>query len=161
MSMFVELDGWRAKLRFSACHFIPGHPTCGCLHGHTFAVSVRLSGEPQDEFVIDFIELKGMVRSICDSLDHRILIAAQDPRLNITLGERECEVVVRDTKKRYVLPREDVVVLPLSSVSSEALCVYIANLLKERLSHMPNITEVLVRVDEGVGQGAGCTLRMD
>ncbi|MGB9372190.1 MAG: 6-carboxytetrahydropterin synthase, partial [Halobacteriota archaeon] len=37
-SMWIELDGWQAKLRFSACHFIPDHPKCGRLHGHTYAM---------------------------------------------------------------------------------------------------------------------------
>ena len=161
MSTFVELDGWRARLRFSACHFIPNHPSCGYLHGHTFAVSIRLAGEVGEEFVIDFIDLKRAVRGICDELDHRVLIASNDSRLRIDVGERECEVVVRDAGKRYVLPREDVVLLPTKSVSSEALCAYIAERLAEHLAPMKNLTELSVRVDEGIGQGAGCTLRLN
>ena len=161
MSMFVELDGWRAKLRFSACHFIPDHPSCGCLHGHTFAVSIRLTGELENEFVVDFIELKTAVRSICDELDHRVLIASNDSRLKVEVGERECEVLMKAANKRYVLPREDVVLLPTSSVSSEALCTYIAEKLREHLSPMKNLSELSVRVDEGAGQGAGCTIMLD
>ena len=25
-------------ITFSAAHYIPGHPTCGCIHGHTYFV---------------------------------------------------------------------------------------------------------------------------
>ncbi len=159
--MFIEIDGWMAKLRFSACHFIPNHPKCGCLHGHTYAISVRIEGEQVGEFIIDFEQVKGIVNNICDRLDHRVLIAEKDPRLRIEKkGSVSIEII--ESKKKYVLPSEDVVFLPTSSVSAEDLCKYftagIAKALKS--NGADNIIKIHVRVDEGIGQGAGCEFEM-
>jgi 6-pyruvoyltetrahydropterin/6-carboxytetrahydropterin synthase len=119
--MFIEIDGWMAKLRFSACHFIPNHPKCGCLHGHTYAVSVRIEGEQVGEFIIDFEMVKGIVNRICDTLDHKVLIAEKDPRLRIE-KKYGVSIEIIDSKKHYLLPLEDVVFLPIKSVSAEDLC---------------------------------------
>ena len=155
--MFIEIDGWMAKLRFSACHFIPNHPKCGCLHGHTYAVSVRIEGEQKGEFIIDFETVKGIVNRICDRLDHKVLIAEKDPRLLIQKSDG-VSIEIIDSKKRYVLPLEDIMFLPTNSVSAEDLCKYFASNLAKGLkaSGADNITKIHVRVDEGIGQGAGC-----
>ena len=159
--MFIEIDGWMAKLRFSACHFIPNHPKCGCLHGHTYAISVRIEGEQAGEFIIDFERVKRIVNGICDRLDHRVLIAEKDPRLRI---ERNMEISIEivESKKRYVLPAEDVVLLPTGSVSAEDLCKYFTSEMAKALKSdgADNIKKLHVRVDEGIGQGAGCELEL-
>ncbi|KCZ71189.1 6-pyruvoyl-tetrahydropterin synthase [Candidatus Methanoperedens nitroreducens] len=159
--MFIEIDGWMAKMRFSACHFIPDHPKCGCLHGHTYAVSVRIEGEQIGEFLIDFEKVKKIVNSICDRLDHRVLIAEKDPRLRIERKEG-ISIEIIESKKRYLLPSEDVTLLPTRSASAEDLCKYftseIASALKSSGAY--NIKSIQVRVDEGIGQGAGCELEM-
>ncbi len=159
--MFIEIDGWMAKLRFSACHFIPNHPKCGCLHGHTYAISVRIEGEQVGEFIIDFEQVKRIVNDICDRLDHRVLIAEKDPRLRI---EKKGSVFIEiaESKKKYVLPSEDVVFLPTSSVSAEDLCKYFTSGIAKALKSngADNITKIHVRVDEGIGQGAGCEFEM-
>jgi 6-pyruvoyltetrahydropterin/6-carboxytetrahydropterin synthase len=155
--MFIEIDGWMAKLRFSACHFIPNHPKCGCLHGHTYAISVRIEGEQVGEFIIDFEQVKRIVNDICDRLDHRVLIAEKDPRLRIEKkGSVAIEII--ESKKKYVLPSEDVVFLPTGSVSAEDLCKYFTSGIAKALrsNGAENITKIHVRVDEGIGQGAGC-----
>ncbi len=159
--MFIEIDGWMAKLRFSACHFIPNHPKCGCLHGHTYAVSVRLEGEQIGEFIIDFEFVKNIVNRICDRLDHKVLIAEKDQRLRIVKKDG-VSIEIIDSKKRYVLPLEDIVFLPTSSVSAEDLCKYFATETAKALESngADNIKRLHVRVDEGIGQGAGCEYEM-
>ncbi len=159
--MFIEIDGWMAKLRFSACHFIPNHPKCGCLHGHTYAISVRIEGEQSGEFIIDFEQVKRIVNDICDRLDHRVLIAEKDPRLRIEKkGSVSIEII--ESKKKYLLPSEDVVFLPTGSVSAEDLCKYFTSGIAKALKSngAENITKIHVRVDEGIGQGAGCEFEM-
>ncbi|MDF1557682.1 MAG: 6-pyruvoyl tetrahydropterin synthase family protein [ANME-2 cluster archaeon] len=159
--MFIELDGWMAKLRFSASHLIPDHPKCGRLHGHTYAISVRVEGTQAGEFIIDFMELKNIVNEICNRLDHRILVAKNDPRLKITQDNGYYTVEIIKSCKHYVLPGDDVLLLPIPSVSAEDLCQYfikeISSVIKNGGS-ADNITALHVRVDEGVGQGAGCSM---
>lgn len=154
--MFIEIDGWMAKLRFSACHFIPDHPRCGCLHGHTYAISVRIEGSQRGEFIIDFEIIKSIVNRICDHLDHRVLIAKKDNRLRIKKGD-SISVEIIESKKKYVLPAQDVVLLPTGSVSAEDLCTYFLLEIEKGLKTegADNITKIQVRVDEGIGQGAG------
>lgn len=157
-NMWVELDGWMAKLRFSACHFIPDHPKCGKLHGHTYAVSVKFFGAKNGDFIVDFEDLKKVVSDICDQLDHVVLIATDDEDVDVRIDASDSnglEVIVGRGSKRYVFPREDVVLLPVKSVSAEDLCSYLIDKICEHVDTR-NLTEIHVRLDEGLGQGAGC-----
>lgn len=61
------------KETFSAAHAIPGHKKCGKVHGHNFEVSVEVSGELKNGMVMDFFELKKILREILEKLDHRLL----------------------------------------------------------------------------------------
>ncbi len=153
---WIELDGWHANLRFSACHLIPDHPKCGRLHGHTYAVSVRVIGTLSGDFILDFEDLKEYVANICGPLDHRILLASLDGDLKIReVDEDHISVVVGKQAKRYILPVEDVVLLPINSMSAEDLCFYLLDQLCGKIDD-DRIKEVHVRLDEGLGQGAGC-----
>ncbi|MEA1944434.1 MAG: 6-pyruvoyl tetrahydropterin synthase family protein [Euryarchaeota archaeon] len=155
--MWIELDGWMAKLRFSACHLIPGHPKCGRLHGHTYAVSVKIYGERTDEFIIDFELLKETVAEICNHLDHHIIVAKNDSRLRITASGDS--IIVDIGEKNYHFPIDDVVFIPTDSTSAESLCEYVASELAYRMPS--NISKIEVRIDEGIGQGAGCDLNIE
>ena len=61
---------------FSAAHAIRGH-TRGCqnLHGHNYRVRVHLRAERLDELgmVLDFADLKEMMREIVGPFDHRVI----------------------------------------------------------------------------------------
>ncbi|MDL5502583.1 MAG: 6-carboxytetrahydropterin synthase, partial [Candidatus Methanoperedens sp.] len=105
---------------------------CGCLHGHTYAISVRIEGEQKGEFIIDFETAKGIVNRICDRLDHKILISEKDPRLVIKKSD-SVSIEIIDSKKRYVLPLEDIIFLPINSVSAEDLCKYFTSNLAKGL----------------------------
>ncbi|MCX8172335.1 MAG: 6-carboxytetrahydropterin synthase QueD [Archaeoglobaceae archaeon] len=58
---------------FSAAHSIPGHKKCGKVHGHNFMVSVEVEGEVKNGMVIDFFELKKLLREILGKFDHSLL----------------------------------------------------------------------------------------
>ena len=63
---------------FESAHFLPFVPKehkCRRLHGHSFRISVALSGpvDPNNGMVIDYSEIKKTVSPIIDSLDHRLL----------------------------------------------------------------------------------------
>lgn len=62
--------------QFSAAHQIHGH-TGGCerMHGHNYRVRVVLEAAALDELgmVLDFADLKGIMRQILDPFDHRVL----------------------------------------------------------------------------------------
>src|SRR5690349_14186768 len=52
-------------------HFLPGHVKCGPLHGHTYKVEVTVEGTPKDGMIIDFGDLKRIVRDVLMPYDHR------------------------------------------------------------------------------------------
>jgi len=74
------------KLRWSgsidAAHFIPGHPKCGRLHGHTYSVTIEIDGPTSPshpKFIIDFAVLKKLVHQ----LDHRLMVASEHPDIQV------------------------------------------------------------------------------
>ncbi|NPB02603.1 MAG: 6-pyruvoyl tetrahydropterin synthase family protein [Methanopyri archaeon] len=155
------LDGKELGFRFSACHVIPGHPKCGRLHGHTYHVTVEIEGERMDPdgFVIDFDEVKEVLRRIIGELDHRVLVPTESDLFDVEERGDEVEVKTVPDGKRYVFPREDVAFVPTRTLSAEDLAGYLLEELVDELS-ADNIIEVRVRVDEGWGQGAEARKRL-
>ncbi len=64
-------------------------------------------------------------------------------------------IEIIESKKRYVLPLEDIVFLPTKSVCSEDLCRYFTTDMAKALKSngADNIKRLHVRVDEGIGLG--------
>jgi len=63
-------------LEFDAAHRLPNYDgKCARVHGHTYDVEVVLEG-PVDEgsgFLMDFYDLKQILKSVLEELDHRDL----------------------------------------------------------------------------------------
>jgi 6-pyruvoyltetrahydropterin/6-carboxytetrahydropterin synthase len=150
----LRIDGWRKGVRFSASHIIPGHPQCGRMHGHTYAIHCVLRGEPAtvDGFILDFNVVSAALRRLAERLDHKLLLPARHPGMDLKESERE--VTFHASGKRYVVPREDVELLPLVNCSAEHLSVFCLEALLAELRPGPNVTELEVGVDEGYGKGA-------
>jgi 6-pyruvoyltetrahydropterin/6-carboxytetrahydropterin synthase len=51
-------------------HFLPGHPKCGTLHGHTYKVEIVVEGAVENGMVIDFSDLKAAAREVLSAYDH-------------------------------------------------------------------------------------------
>ena len=153
MSSYIEIDGWRSNIRFSSAHIIPEYEKCGRLHGHTYAVHVKISGEPDNNgIILDFSILKDTLRQIISELDHRILI----PEKNNTVDfiKEKNSVKVTTLGKDYVFPVNDCVFLPLDSTSAENLAAYILKKILNKINLPDNIECIEIGVDEGYGQGA-------
>lgn len=59
------------RFYFEAAHFIPEHPKCGSMHGHSYVVEVEATGPIQDDgMVVDYSRLKAAVQPLIDGLDH-------------------------------------------------------------------------------------------
>src|SRR5262245_60484552 len=52
-------------------HFLPGHPKCGSLHGHTYTIEITVEGEVRNGMVIDFGDLKRFAREVLANYDHK------------------------------------------------------------------------------------------
>jgi len=52
-------------------HFLPGHPKCGQIHGHTYKVDVEIEGDHSKGMVVDFADLRAQIRGVLAEFDHR------------------------------------------------------------------------------------------
>ena len=151
MSTSIEVDGWKANIRFSSSHILPGHPKCGYLHGHTYAIHSWIYGEKNEKgFIVDFSLLKSTLKEIADKLDHRVLIPKKNDYVSVTKNE----IRISTDKKNYVFPREDCILLPIQSVTAENLAEYILKELLKKINLSKNINKIDIGIDEGFGQVA-------
>ncbi len=119
------------QVKFSASHFLKEPFQCSRLHGHNYYVSVEVEASlDENYFVVNFIELKDKIKTIAQSLDHRVMIPELSSDLTITKTSESIEVVT-STNKRYVFPKIDVILLPLPATTSELLAKFIHDKLKE------------------------------
>lgn len=66
------------QFTFDAAHFLPNVPEghrCRQVHGHTYHLTIYVSGpvNTTEGWVIDFKELKAVVKPLVDQLDHSML----------------------------------------------------------------------------------------
>ncbi|MGQ9582942.1 MAG: 6-carboxytetrahydropterin synthase [Thermoplasmatota archaeon] len=156
--MRLEIDGWSAGLRFSACHLLPGHRRCGRLHGHTYAVNVVIEGEKGEEgYVADFFDIKRVFKRIIDALDHRVLIPARSARVRVSPEGRALRIGA--SGKEYVLPRGDVALLDIPHVTAEELAQYILERASGEVRGLGRVRELRVGLFEGIGQSAWAVKR--
>jgi len=52
-------------------HFLPGHKKCASLHGHTYKVELIIEGEHTAGMVMDFADLKAVLRETLGIYDHK------------------------------------------------------------------------------------------
>ena len=90
--MKIMVNGINAGLRFSSAHIIPTHSSCGFIHGHSYFVDIEIQGKRSEkyDFVVDFKDVKDVVRSICKKLDHRVLIPINNENMKFK-GIAICE----------------------------------------------------------------------
>ncbi|MCS7118789.1 MAG: 6-carboxytetrahydropterin synthase QueD [Archaeoglobaceae archaeon] len=84
--------------KFSAAHSIPGHKKCGKVHGHNFEVSVEVEGELRNGMVMDFFDLKKLLKEILERFDHSML----NEFLENPTSENIALYVFQELKKRRV-----------------------------------------------------------
>ncbi len=147
---------------FCAGHFITYEgDRCETLHGHNYRAAASLEGTLNaNHYVFDFVTFKKLLRTVCDRLDHRMLLPLHNPLIVVTPDEREVQVVFRD--RRYVFPREDCVLLPIANTTAELLAEWIAGELKVEIarSGTTGLTTLEVEVEETVGQTAFCRVAL-
>ena len=134
------------------------------LHGHNYYVGVALElSRVSFADMVPFAPLKAATIQLCRELREHLLLAADNPHFRI-VGESPEELEFTLCGARYVVPREDVILLAIDNVSVEALAEYLARrLLQEVGSHLPaDVVRTLeVRVTESPGQGSVCILPIE
>lgn len=124
------------RFRWEGAHRLPWH-TGGCqnLHGHSYEMWVELEGTPDERgMLIDFKEIKQVLKPLVEAWDHATLVADYDEDL-----KRAIDLL---GSKHFVLPYDS---------TSENLCQYTADYLGSEgldvlLAH--RIASIRVRVME-------------
>jgi 6-pyruvoyltetrahydropterin/6-carboxytetrahydropterin synthase len=145
-------------LVFASAHFITfaGH-RCEGLHGHNYRAKVTVEGALNEEswFVFDFVELKRIMRGLCDDIDHLVLLPLESDRIHVR-EEGETVTVAVDGKPRYVFPRRDCALLPIPNTTVEMLAELLADRLRTELEKAGarGLTAIEMEVEENFGQSA-------
>lgn len=156
----IRVDGWRSGIRFDAAHVIPHHPKCGRLHGHTYALHAEVSGDvdPESGFVVDFGTVKDVLRAVADELDHHVLVQTKSRHFQVV--KQGAEVRFEIGAKRYAVPEEDAMLLPIEATTAENLAEYVADEVASRVRWPLTAKRLDVGVDETYGKGAWATRRL-
>ena len=146
---------------FSAGHFITLNDTlCEPIHGHNYTVAVDVvGGLDAHGMVIDFIALRDGLTEILQTLDHRMLLPTENPRLVVHQGQGpggNDEVSIQFDNRRWVFPADECVLLPVLNTTAELLAEWIGGQLLERFAttRTPLSGKLRVEVDECLGQSA-------
>ncbi len=145
-------------LVFASAHFITfaGH-RCEGLHGHNYRARVTVEGVLDEEcwFVFDFVELKRIMRRLCDQIDHLVLLPLESNRVTIA-EEGDTVKVAVDGKPRYVFPRRDCALLPIPNTTVEMLAKMLTERLQKELEALgaTRLTAIEMEIEENFGQTA-------
>jgi 6-pyruvoyltetrahydropterin/6-carboxytetrahydropterin synthase len=155
MSRTFNIEVAKDYFNFASAHFlIFANGQREPLHGHNYQVSVKIEGElDRAGVVLDFITFKPMVKRICDALDHRTLIQTESPTIQVR--RRANEVEVRYRRQKIILPKQDVILLPLANTSTELLAEHVANQIRRQVRqkcHGAKLRCIEVGVEEARGQ---------
>ncbi len=129
------------------------------LHGHGYRVRAKVQGGlgPGD-MVVDFCKLKPIVKRFCDELDHRTLLPANNPRLEISNtddGQLQALFTRADGGiDRFEMPARDALVLPISNTSTERLAEHLGEkiLAVLREDNSGRLSSFSIEVEESGGQ---------
>lgn len=152
--LFVGKD----RHKFSSAHMtVFPDGTKERLHGHNYQVRATL--ELRDVSLANLVpvaDVKAALDAQCAAWDERLLLAERCPFLAVVRRDA-AELEVTLCGRRYVLPADEVVFLPVDNVTVEQLAGELARALLERLRpalRRDVVAGLEVEVTETPGQGA-------
>ena len=149
---------YKQYFNFAASHFlIFKDGTREPLHGHNYRVSVKGDGpcSEEEDMVFDFLDIKPIVRKVCDFLDHKCLLPGKNRRLNMEKEGPNTLLFLPDGS-HMSLPQSDVLILPISNTSAERLAFYLAHQISDKVWQQYRFAfqSLEVEVEETPGQSA-------
>lgn len=118
------------RYEFSAAHRIEGHPKCGRLHGHNYAMEVSVSSPVlANGMVMDFADLDEHVKvAVLDVVDHRYIVA-------------NVNAINHDPYYEHA-NADDVARLPLDHSTAEELAGHFAECIDDILPRSVRVTKL-------------------
>lgn len=151
---------YKEYFNFAAAHFLIFEDgTREELHGHNYQVQMALEGrlDGDRDVFIDFLDIKPIVKALCDSIDHRTLLPQFSQHLKIEDFDDRHLKAIYQASDIWVLPKRDVLVLPITNTSVERLAQYLCRqALSEIETRFPNLALRWVEfsVEESRGQAS-------
>ncbi|MBA3395610.1 MAG: 6-carboxytetrahydropterin synthase [Deltaproteobacteria bacterium] len=154
----------RDQYKFSVAHMtVFPDGTKERLHGHNYTVALAIEvSQIELASMIPFAAIKDAIGVLCVEWKERVLVATKNPFFVLVRDDaRELEFTLCD--ERYVLPRQDVLLLPIDNISVEALASHVATILLERIKVLdaPHVKSLEITIEEYPGQGASCMIDLD
>jgi 6-pyruvoyl-tetrahydropterin synthase len=167
MSTAYSIRVYKQYFNFASSHFMLFKDgTREPLHGHNYRVQIKGNAldleNLNDDMVFDFLDIKPIVREVCDSLDHKLLIPKNNPHLHIEEREKNYILSTRD-ESFFSIPQTDVLILPIENTSAERLAAYLAYQIRDKVLEKFNFEfkSLEVEVEETPGQAAVFVLTKD
>ena len=109
----------------------------------------------KSDMVFDFLDIKPIVRRLCDSLDHRLLLPGENPHLSIEKKGGNYQIRPPDGSF-FSIPCQDVIVMPLTNTSVERLASFLACEIRQAVWKKFDFMfeKMEVEVEETPGQSA-------
>jgi 6-pyruvoyl-tetrahydropterin synthase len=130
----------KADFKFNAAHFVALKGFRERLHGHNYTLGVRLLGSrqiSQDGYVLDFGDVKKVVKVICKRINERFLCPTKSDVIDMQIiaSEDGKDVDPNDPKSKsvvltcedgakFVIPYDDCAMLPIVHATVEELAIY-------------------------------------
>jgi 6-pyruvoyltetrahydropterin/6-carboxytetrahydropterin synthase len=127
------------------------------LHGHNYMVQVAI--DLRDISFANFLHFdvfKRSLEAICKDWDEHVLLAAHNPFFEL-VRQDAAELEFRLCGKRYVLPDDEVIVLPIENIVCETLAQELCRQWVARMGDALDrklVASLEVSVTETRGQGA-------
>ena len=122
-----EVSLAKADFKFNCSHFIAFRGFRERLHGHNYRVHVKFVGRNNimnDGYVIDFGDVKKILRNICKELNEYFIVPMKSDVLDIKEDGTQLCMTCEDGSF-FSFPKGDCKMLPLYHSSAEELAHYI------------------------------------
>ncbi|MET9794759.1 6-pyruvoyl trahydropterin synthase family protein [Nocardiopsis alba] len=113
------------------------------LHGHTYTCRLNLVGVLDTEGVVtDFVPVRQALAEAVAPLQRRTLMPAHAPA-PVRHHREQDTFVIEDGRRRFALPVQDVVLLPVVNTSTELLAQYLLDQVRPYLEGVEHAELVL------------------
>jgi 6-pyruvoyltetrahydropterin/6-carboxytetrahydropterin synthase len=121
-------------MKFSVAHFTIFSPTeRENIHGHNYYVRAKITAAISEiGLAFDYRDLRKFILQKCKELNERFLLPASSPYVKIEeiFSEKAFKIVF--DKETMILPKRDVLLLPIVNISSESLSAWFLLQLTEQ-----------------------------
>ena len=165
MPEHYEIRIRKEALKFAAAHMtVFRDGTKEALHGHQYLPTLTICLKSATfENTAPFSDFKTAMKKIANQWDEKVLLATQNPHYR-KLKQTKDALEFTLCKKRYVLPRDELILLKTDNITCETLARAYYDFLAAELEDAfkdSNVISVSVYIEESPGQGAAYTYVKD